>query len=153
MFLKVEPAGFFMYTVQLMFDCDDPTSEDAEVKRYLLEKQLEPRSEWEETIEGHFYQLMQFGGCYLGNHLQQIGNLQREAVESELISEAVSLFLDGVSCDLTDGNQQTRSGIEKQLICKFNTENRFSINQAGELAADIPTGELLAAYREILGGE
>ena len=69
-----------MYTVQLMFDCAFPTSEDAQVKSYLVEKQLEPRVEWEETIEGRNYQLMQFGGCYLGNHLQEIGNLQRGAV-------------------------------------------------------------------------
>ena len=142
-----------MYTVQLMFDCAFPTSEDAQVKSYLVEKQLEPRVEWEETIEGRDYQLMQFGGCYLGNHLQEIGNLQRSAVETELIAEAVAQFLDEGSCDSTEFDLDARSGIEKHLISKFNSENYFSINESGELAADIPTEELLIAFREIRGGD
>jgi len=142
-----------MYTVQLMFDCAFPTSEDAQVKSYLVEKQLEPRVEWEETIEGRNYQLMQFGGCYLGNHLQEIGNLQRSAVETELISELVSQFLDGIYSDDNESNQNTRAVIEKHLIGKFHTENYFSINEVGELSANIPTEELLIAFREIRGSE
>ena len=142
-----------MHTVQLMFDCGCPASEDSQVKSYLVEKQLEPRIEWEETIEGRTYQLMQFGGCYLGNHLQEIGNLQRRAVETELISESVAKFLDEISSDMSELDHDTRSRIEEYLISKFHTENNFNINEAGELAADIPAEELLRAFREIRGGE
>ncbi|GIS81481.1 MAG: hypothetical protein CM1200mP15_01130 [Dehalococcoidia bacterium] len=147
MFLKVEPAGFFMYTVQLMFDCAFPTSEDAQVKSYLVEKQLEPRVEWEETIEGRNYQLMQFGGCYLGNHLQEIGNLQRSAVETELIAEVVAQFLDEGSCDSTEFDLDARSGIEKHLIGKFNLKTTLaSMNQVNLLLIF-----LLRSYSSLLG--
>ena len=37
MLIKVEPAGFFMYTVQLIFDLDRPDSEDGPVRDYLTD--------------------------------------------------------------------------------------------------------------------
>ena len=74
-------------------------------------------------------------------------------METELIAEVVAQFLDEGSCDSTEFDLDARSGIEKHLISKFNSENYFSINESGELAADIPTEELLIAFREIRGGD
>ena len=54
---------------------------------------------------------------------------------------------------MSELDHDTRSIIEEYLISKFHTENNFNINEAGELAADIPAEELLRAFREIRGGE
>ena len=72
MFIKVEPAGFFMYTVQLIFDPDSPDLEDQEVRDYLTDHELEPRYQYQTEVEGRACDVMQFGGCYLGKHLQSV---------------------------------------------------------------------------------
>ena len=41
MLIKVEPAGFFMYTVQMVFDVELPDSEDLAVRDYLAEYELQ----------------------------------------------------------------------------------------------------------------
>ena len=84
MFIKVEPAEFFMYRVQLIFDLNHPDSEDRPVRDYLAQHDLEPRDRSMGEVEGRHCEVMQFGGCYLGPHLEAIGTLQRQAVEEEL---------------------------------------------------------------------
>ena len=89
MFIKVEPAGFFMYTVQLIFDPASPDSEDQEVRDYLTDHELEPRYQYEIEEGGRPCEVLQFGGCYLGRHLQTVGQIQRHAVEVELLTAEV----------------------------------------------------------------
>ena len=96
MFIRVEPAGFFMYTVQMVFDPAHPDSEDQEVRDYLAQHELEPRYQWEGDFEGRQCQWLQFGGCYLGKHLQGIGQLQRHAVEVELLTAEIDRCWDNL---------------------------------------------------------
>ena len=93
MFIKVEPAGFFMYTVQLIFDPASPDSEDQEVRDYLTDHELEPRYQYQIEQDGRPCDVMQFGGCYLGRHLQSVGQIQRHAVEVELLTAEVKSHL------------------------------------------------------------
>ena len=51
MFIKIEPAGFFMHTVKLIFDLDNPDSEDVEVRDYLAKHELEPRYRWDDKLD------------------------------------------------------------------------------------------------------
>ena len=97
MFIKIEPAGFFMHTVKLIFDLDNPDSEDVEVRDYLAKHELEPRYRWDDKLDDDKAEVIQFGGCYLGNHLQGIGQIQRKAVEVELLVEAVTPYVEAVS--------------------------------------------------------
>ena len=96
MFIKIEPAGFFMHTVKLIFDLDNPDSEDVEVRDYLAKHELEPRYRWDDKLDDDEAEVIQFGGCYLGNHLQGIGQIQRKAVEIELLVEAVTPYVEKV---------------------------------------------------------
>jgi len=73
--IKVEPAGFLMFTVQFCFDLREPDLEDQEVRDYLLLHDLKPKREWEAEFDGRACQWMQFGGCYLGGHFQEISSL------------------------------------------------------------------------------
>ena len=149
MFLKVEPAGFFMYTVQIMFDPTNPDSEDDGVRDYLLDHALEPRHEWIEQIEGKDCNWMQFGGCYLGNHLQEIGKLQRTAVEEELISEEITRTLESLDdCELAI-NPQNLDSVRHKLAQEFHNEDNFSVNELGELEAVIDPEALKDVLRRI----
>ena len=62
MLIRVEPAGFFMFTVQFCFDLEHPDLEDQDVRDYLLRHDLEPKYEWEAESEGRCL----VSGCSLG---------------------------------------------------------------------------------------
>ena len=94
MFIKVEPADFFMFRVIMTFDLENPDSEDQDVRDYLTEHDLEPRHNSEGEFESRQCQFMSFGGCYLGNHLQNISQIQRAAVEIELLTAEIRVHLD-----------------------------------------------------------
>ena len=142
MFLKVEPAGFFMYTVQIMFDPANPDSEDDGVRNYLLDHALEPRHEWMEQIGGRDCNWMQFGGCYLGNHLQEIGKLQRTAVEEELISEEIKRILESWDHSELAIDPQKLDCVRDRLAQEFHNEDNFNVNESGELEAVIDSEAL-----------
>ncbi|MCI0800000.1 MAG: hypothetical protein J4O06_14570, partial [Chloroflexi bacterium] len=89
MFIKIEPAEFFMYRVILIFDMESPDSEDQEVRDYLEEHELEPRYQSTGELDQRQCEFLQFGGCYLGRHVDSIGQIQRKAVEVELLTAAI----------------------------------------------------------------
>jgi hypothetical protein len=149
MFLKVEPAGFFMHTVQIMFDPTNPNSEDNSIKKYFLDHDLEPRYEWVEEIDGRDCNWMQFGGCYLGNHLQEIGKLQRKAVEEELISEEITRILNNLDDSDPVIDPQKLDSVRDKLAQEFHNEENFSVNEAGELEAVIDSEALKDGLRRI----
>ena len=94
MFIKVEPAEFFMYRVILVFDLENPNSEDQEARDYMTEWELEPKYQWTGDFEGSNSEIMQFGGCYLGRHLGKISEIQRSHVEREIITAEIVQVLD-----------------------------------------------------------
>ena len=97
MFVVVEPAEFFMHRVKLIFDLESPDLEDAEAKEYLEEHELEPRYLFDDELEGRKCQVMQFGGCYLGgNHLDRLAEIQRKAVEVEVLTAEIQGHLEGL---------------------------------------------------------
>lgn len=136
MLIKVEPAGFFMYTVQLIFDLECPDSEDGTVRDYLADNALEPRYQSTGPYEGRECEVLQFGGCYLGRHLQSVGQLQRQAVEAELLTAAVEGHLAALEPELSGrpGGADRRE-LVVALVAEFHQESAFQPNDAGELAA------------------
>ena len=59
--IKVEPAGFLMFSVQLCFDLEKPDFEDQGVREYLLLHGLESKYQWDADYEGRSCSWMQFG--------------------------------------------------------------------------------------------
>ena len=94
MFIKVEPAEFFMYRVILVFDLENPNSEDQDARDYMTEWELEPKYQRIGDFEGSNSEIMQFGGCYLGRHLGKISEIQRGHVEREIITAEIGRLLD-----------------------------------------------------------
>ncbi len=158
MYIKVEPAGFFMHTVKIIFDLDCPNQEDGPVREYLAEHELEPRYRWDDDLEGNRCEVLQFGGCYLGNHLQGIGQIQRNAVEVELLTAEISRHLDSVldgqavlQAPLPDHlTEERRQAAICALVSEFQQESAFQPNEQGELTAVLEEAEVRAAVRRVL---
>lgn len=149
MFIKVEPAGFFMHTVKLIFDLDNPDAEDIEVRDYLAKHQLEPRYRWDDKLEDDKAEVIQFGGCYLGNHLQDIGQIQRKAVEVELLIEALTPYVEEVLKEVESGQVSDGKCITDQLVKIFHDESYFGSNESGELTVSLPVDVVLRSARSI----
>ena len=108
MFIKVEPAEFFMYRVILVFDLESPNSEDQEARDYMTEWELEPKYQWTGDFEGSNSEIMQFGGCYLGRHLGKISEIQRSHVEREIVTAEIAQVLD--DAEAAGGHSRGSSG-------------------------------------------
>ena len=152
MFIKVEPAGFFMYTVQMVFDTKNPDNEDAQVKDYLAQHQLEPRYQWEADFEGRNCQWLQFGGCYLGSHLQGIGQIQRQAVEVELLTEEIDRYLEANPPEVAALTTPARNELVTALVTEFQHEENFAPDEQGQLTAYLDKEQLAQAVHRRLAG-
>ena len=150
MYIKVEPAGFFMHTVKLIFDLDCPNSEDGPVREYLAEHQLEPRYCWDNELEGNRGEVLQFGGCYLGSHLQGIGQIQRNAVEVELLTAEIDRHLDSVLDGQPVLTERGRQAAISALVSEFHQESSFQPNEQGELTAVLEEVEVREAAWRVL---
>ncbi|PKB79516.1 MAG: hypothetical protein BZY88_12915 [SAR202 cluster bacterium Io17-Chloro-G9] len=132
MFVQVEPADFFMYRVKLIFDLESPDSEDQEARDYLNEKELEPRYLSTTDLDGRQCQIMQFGGCYLGRHLDHLAQIQRRAVETELLTAEIRGHLEASE----DASQKRPDEqVINQLVEVFHKESSFQTGENGELVA------------------
>ena len=154
MFIKVEPAGFFMYTVQLIFDPASPDSEDQEVRDYLADHELEPRYQYQIDHEGRPCDVLQFGGCYLGRHLQSVGQIQRHAVEVELLTAEVEGHLAALELpQLAAANSEdgeVRRETVAALVSELHDESAFQPDENGELAVALDREEVKAAALRVL---
>ena len=155
MFIKVEDAGFFMYTVKLICDLEKPDSEDQQIRDYLVEHELEPKYQGTGDYEGRNSEMMQFGGCYLGKHLQTIGGIQRHAVETEVLTEEIQKHLNSPHGDesppdgKSDDNNQHEQ-IVPQLVQKFHEGLEFQTNELGELTVTLDEKEVAEAAQRLM---
>ena len=154
MYITVEPAGLMMHTVKLVFDPSDPAREDQQVRDYLSEHELEPRYHWFaeiEGLEGRECEIMQFGGCYLGRNLQNIGVIQRRVVEDELLGAEIDRHIaDGSLTALASANHEERQDTVAALIEEFRVEESFGQDDSGELRATVDTAALQDALVRVL---
>ena len=151
MFVQVEPADFFMYTVKLIFDLEKPDSEDQEVRDYLTERELEPRYLSKADLDGRQCEIMQFGGCYLGKrHLDEVAQIQRRAVEVELLTEEIQGHLNVGG----EGSEHaTEEAVMAALVEEFHQESSFQTGENGELVA-VLDGDTVrsAAHKHVAAG-
>ena len=154
MFIKVEPADFFMYRVNLIFDTENPDSEDQEVKDYLVQKELEPRYQSTGEYEGRQCEMMLFGGCYLGRHLEHIGQIQRHAVEIEILTAEIERHLSSDTSALFPISEERRQEAVAQLVQEFHQESTFQTNENGEVFVALDEDALVAAAQRLsIGAE
>ncbi len=149
MFIKVEPAEFFMYRVILVFDLESPNSEDQDVRDYMTEWELEPKYQRTGDFEGSNSEIMQFGGCYLGRHLGKISEIQRSHVERELVTAEIARMLDDASNPVALPDDRREETLEL-LAQAFHQPEVFQPNSEGLLEAVLDAPAVRQAARELL---
>ena len=152
MFIQVEPVDFFMYSVKLFFDLDEPNAEDQAVRDYLAANELEPKYQGTGALEGfdgHQCEVMRFGGCYLGKHLERIGQIQRHAVEVELLTTAITEHLTVPAQDAPLFEAGRTTAIPR-LVEAFHQDSSFTTGDNGELVATLDENAVREAARRLL---
>ena len=134
MFIKVEPAEFFMYRVIMIFDLDNPNSEDQEARDYMTKHELEPKYQRVGDFEGSNSEFMQFGGCYLGKHLNNIAAIQRSHVEVELLTAEIDRLLREPDHAVAIPEERREAAV-KELVGSFHLESSFQTAENGDLEA------------------
>ena len=136
-----------MYRVKLIFDLEQPNSEDQQVRDYLTEHELEPRYLSTQELDESQCEIMQFGGCYLGRHLDRIGQIQRTSVEVELLTEEIESLLNAsTSEDLLLPEEQWQDTIAT-LVQEFHQDSAFETAENGDLVAVLDGEAVRAAAR------
>ena len=152
MFINVEAADFFMYRVKLIYNLENPDSEDQQVRDYLTEQELIPKVQSTGEFEGRQSEMMVFGGCYLGRHLNEIGQIQRRAVEAELLTAEIQRHLSSSTNDGITLVEEEQQGAVAELVQTFHQESSFQTNEKGELEAVLDEKAVLEAARLLRSG-
>ena len=151
MYIRLEPADFFMYRVIMVFDLENPDAEDQQVRDYLTEHELEPKYQRVGEFEERQCELMQFGGCYLGNrHLDAIGKIQRTQVETELVMEQIEVHLSDESAGDLGLSGERRKSAAAELEPMFHEDSVFSTAENGELTATLDGPAVREAARKLI---
>ena len=154
MFIKVEPAEFFMFRVQLIFDLAHPDSEDQPVRDYLTQHELEPRYSSPGEVEGRHCEVMHFGGCYLEGRLEPIARMQRRAVEMELLAVEIRRHLDAPNHQgvAFSSPEQEREAVAA-LAAELHRDEAFQQGATGELTVTLQGDAVRDAARRWLAGK
>jgi hypothetical protein len=99
MWMEFTPKDWLMMRVGLIFREGEPDPEDAWVRAYLREHQLEPRHQLKEERNGTPCDVFYFGQCYLGQHVHAIQALYQKGLERSCLLEKL--------CDLRRGTDAT----------------------------------------------
>ncbi len=134
MFIKVEPAEFFMYRVVMIFDLENPNSEDQDARDYMTQHELEPKYQRVGDFEGSNSEFMQFGGCYLGKHLGNISQIQRSHVEVELLTAEIERLLQEPDHAVAIPDDRREEAV-RELVLSFHQDSSFQTAENGDLEA------------------
>lgn len=151
MFIKVEPAEFFMYRVIMIFDLDKPDSEDQQARDYIDEHELEPKYQRIGDFEGSNSEFMQFGGCYLGKHLGQISQIQRTHVEAELLTAEIERLLQEPDHAVAIPDDRREEAV-RELVLSFHLDSSFQTAENGDLEAVLDGTAVREAAVALLAG-
>ena len=151
MFIKVEPAEFFMYRVIMIFDLDNPNSEDQEARDYMTEQELEPKYQRVGDFEGSNSEFMQFGGCYLGKHLNNIAAIQRSHLEVELLTAEINRLFREPDTGMAVPEARWEEAV-RGLVAGFHQDSSFQIAENGDLEAVLDGAAVREAALALLTG-
>jgi hypothetical protein len=155
MIIRVEPKDFFMSTILLLFDREQPDPEDEEVKRYLAERALEPKRTFDTAFQERDGVVWQFGGCYLGRHLDAIADIQKKYLEAEMLAEEIPRLLrvdaDVVVQEAVDQLPSARlQELVDTLVKDFHQESAFGPDAEGNIKVTLQPTVVQHRFRELV---
>jgi hypothetical protein len=154
--LKIEPKEFFMYAVFLAFSKEHPDPEDEAIKAYLDAHELIPKAQGTDRFEDQEFDVMYFGGCYLGKHLEVISDMQRQAVEHQLLTVEIERILQETTAPETrrvadkTPEPQMKAFIA-HLVQEFHQDASFGANEAGYLRVTLEPAVIEQRFLELVG--
>lgn len=150
--IRVEPKEFFMYAVFLYFHQERPDPEDAPVKAYLEEHELIPKLQGTDKKEDGEFDVMYFGGCYLGRHLKTIEDMQRAAVEEEMLTLEIKRALHETGePGAGDTEEAAPTELVERLVREFHQESSFGTDEQGYLRVTLEPGVIRRRFTEMVG--
>ena len=156
--IKIEPKEFFMYAVFLAFSKERPAPEDEAIKAYLDAHELIPKAQGTDRFEDQEFDVLYFGGCYLGKHLDVISDMQRQAVEHELLTVEIERILQETTAPETRGVADQIPAPQMQalianLIQAFHQDTSFGANEEGYLKVTLEPVVIEQRFLELVGKE
>ena len=151
MIIRIEPKDWNMHTVLMFFKEEEPHSEDADIRRYLEERHLEPRRQYNTELAGEKFEVWTYGGCYLGRHMNALADIQRAVVEKELLAEAIPELLAGGPDADAAALASTKSASDMTTIIEtltdaLHTPDNFGIDDNGELQTTVSAEDVQAQF-------
>ena len=152
MFIRVEPKDWNMVTVLLYFNKAAPNPEDGEIRQYFSDRGLAPRRTTSTELEGDEFEVMSFGGCYLGRpHLDAIARIQEGFVQREVLAEEIPALLkagpDAHAVDkaMAMDDEELTAAVEK-LAEEFHIESSFELDAEGQYQVVLNAEEVQASF-------
>ena len=154
--IKIESKAFFMYAVFLAFSKEHPHPEDEAIKAYLDAHELIPKAQGTDTFEDQDFDVMYFGGCYLGNHLEVIRDMQRQAVEHQLLTVDIERILQATTAPETRRVAEKTPAPQMQaliahLVQEFHQDASFGANEAGYLQVTLEPAVIAQRFLALVG--
>ena len=154
--IKIEPKEFFMYSVSLAFSKEHPHPEDEAIKAYLDAHELIPKAQGTDKLADQEFDVMYFGGCYLGKHLEVIRDMQRQAVEHELLTVEIERILQETTAPETRRVADQMPAPQMQalianLVQEFHQDTSFGANEAGYLKVTLEPTVIQQRFLELVG--
>lgn len=151
MIIRIEPKDWNMHTVLMFFKQEEPHPEDADIRRYLEERHLEPRRQYDTELAGEKFEVLTYGGCYLGRHMTALADIQRAVVEKELLVEAIPELLASGPDAKASSLAATKSAsdmtaIVDALTATLHTPDNFGIDANGELQTTVSAEDVQAQF-------
>jgi hypothetical protein len=155
MIIRVEPKDFFMSTIFLIFIRDQPDPEDEEVKRYLAERALEPKRTIDTVYQERDCLVWQYGGCYLGRHLETIADIQKKYLEEEMLADEIPRLLkEGVDAVVQEAAEQLPDARLQELVGtlvkEFHQQSSFGPDADGNVRVTLEPAAVQGRFRELL---
>ena len=144
-----------MSTIFLIFMRQRPDPEDEDVKHYLAEHALEPRRAFDTTYEERDCTIWQFGGCYLGQHLHAIADIQKVYLEAEILAHEIARLVkqDGAAELRETAAQLSDDRLQELISClvkEFHQESAFASDAQGNVVVVLDPMVVRGRFKELL---
>ena len=154
--IKIEPKEFFMYAVFLAFSKEHPDPEDEAIKAYLDAHELIPKAQGTDRFEEQEFDVMYFGGCYLGKHLEVIRDMQRQAVEHQLLTVEIERILQATTAPETrrvaeKTPEPQMQALVANLAQEFHQDTSFGANEEGYMKVVLEPAVIEQRFLALVG--
>jgi hypothetical protein len=152
MIIHTEPADLLMVRYKLYFNQHHPDPEDSWVQTYLHEHGLEPRRQLEEEHDGVPYTVLHFGQCYLGRHIEAIGQLYQRGIEHTVLAQYLLHMLSEAGdtawrSTAEPADAAAQRAVAAELAAQLHPAAHFEVTADNNLQVHIDTAVVMAALQ------